>query len=92
MKHSGSDIFQLGEASADEVFRIRYSPLSLTGPATTLRVASTQALRSRCVSSASKLSASCDPKPVRPVLQTGQAGFGQTATLGLWPRLCGSAE
>jgi hypothetical protein len=50
-----------------------------------------QALRSRRVSSASKLPAPCDPKPVRPILQTGQAGFGQTATPGLRPRLCGSA-
>jgi hypothetical protein len=61
-------------------------------PATAPRVASTQALRSRRVSSASKLSAPCDPKPVRPVLRTSQAGFGQTATPGLRPRLCGSAE
>jgi hypothetical protein len=61
-------------------------------PATALRVASTLALRSRRVSSASKLPAPCDPKPVRPVLQTGQAGFGQTATLGLRSQLCGSAE
>jgi hypothetical protein len=61
-------------------------------PATALRVASTQALRSRRVSSASKLPAPYDPKPVRPVLQTGHAGFGQTATPGLWPKLCGSTE
>jgi hypothetical protein len=51
-----------------------------------------QALRSRRVSSASKLPAPYDPKPVRPVLQTSQAGFGLTATPGLRPRLCGSAE
>jgi hypothetical protein len=38
----------------------------------------TQALRSRHVSSASKLPARCDPKP--------------TATPGLRPRLCGLAE
>jgi hypothetical protein len=44
------------------------------------------------VSSASKLPAPCDPKSVRPVLQTGQAGFGLTGTLGLRPRLYGSAE
>jgi hypothetical protein len=46
----------------------------------------------RRVSSASKLPAPYDPKPVRPVLQTGQVGFGLTATLGLRPWLCGSAE
>jgi hypothetical protein len=40
----------------------------------------------------SKLPAPCDPKPVRLDLQTGQAGFGQTAMPGLRPRLCGSAE
>jgi hypothetical protein len=32
------------------------------------------------VSSASKLLAPCDPKPVKPVLQSGQAGFDLTAT------------
>jgi hypothetical protein len=32
------------------------------------------------------------PKPVRPILQTDQAGFGLTATPGLRPRLCGSVE
>jgi hypothetical protein len=48
----------------------------------------------RCfsVSSASKLPAPSDPKPVSLVLQTGQIGFGQTATPGLRPQLCGSAE
>jgi hypothetical protein len=33
-----------------------------------------------------------DPKPVRPVLRTGQVDFVQTVTPGLRPRLCGSAE
>jgi hypothetical protein len=61
-------------------------------PATAPRVASMQALRSRRMSSTSKLPAPCDLKPIRPVLQTGQAGFGQTATSGLRPRLCGSVE
>jgi hypothetical protein len=61
-------------------------------PATALRVASTQALGSRRVSSALKLLVPCDPIPVKPGLQTGQAGFGEIATLGLQPRLCGSAE
>jgi hypothetical protein len=61
-------------------------------PHEALRVASTQALRSQRLSSASKLPTPCDPRPVRHVLQTGQAGFGLTATLGLRPRLCGSAE
>jgi hypothetical protein len=60
-------------------------------PATAPRVASMQALRSQNVS-ASKLPAPYDPKPVRPVLQTGQAGFGQIATPGLRPWICGSAE
>jgi hypothetical protein len=32
------------------------------------------------------------PQTGQPVLQTGQVGFGQTATPGLRPRLCGSAE
>jgi hypothetical protein len=61
-------------------------------PTEALRVASTQALRSQRVSSASKLPTPCDPRPVRQVLQTGQAGFGLTATPGLRPRLCGSTE
>jgi hypothetical protein len=39
-----------------------------------------------------KASTPYDPKPVRPVLQTGQAGFGLTATLGLRPQVCGSVE
>jgi hypothetical protein len=55
-------------------------------PATAPCVASTQALRSRRVSSASKLPAPCDHKPVRPVFQTGQAGFGQTGMPGLRPQ------
>jgi hypothetical protein len=36
-----------------------------------------QALQSRRVSSATKLQAPCDPKPVRLVLQTGQAGLAR---------------
>jgi hypothetical protein len=49
-------------------------------------------MRSRRVSSASKLPAPRDPKPVRPVLQTGQVGFGVTTTPSLRPQLCGSTE
>jgi hypothetical protein len=50
------------------------------------------ALRSRRVSSTSKLLALCDPKPVKPILQTGQDGFGLTATPGLRSWLCGSTK
>jgi hypothetical protein len=32
------------------------------------------------------------PQTGGPILQTGQAGFGQIATPGLRPRLCGSVE
>jgi hypothetical protein len=32
------------------------------------------------------------PKPVGPVLQIGQVGFGLRATPGLRPQICGSAE
>jgi hypothetical protein len=35
VEHIARYLMQLGEASADEVFRIRYFPLSLTGPAFT---------------------------------------------------------
>jgi hypothetical protein len=35
MEHIARYLMQLGEASADEVFRIRYFPLSLIGPAFT---------------------------------------------------------
>jgi hypothetical protein len=35
VEHIARYLMQLGEASADEAFRIRYSPLSLTGPAFT---------------------------------------------------------
>jgi hypothetical protein len=36
VEHIARYLMQLGEASADEAFRIRYFPLSLTGPAFTL--------------------------------------------------------
>jgi hypothetical protein len=35
VEHIARYLMQLGEASADEAFRIRYFPLSLTGPAFT---------------------------------------------------------
>jgi hypothetical protein len=35
VEHIARHLMQLGEASADEAFRIRYFPLSLTGPAFT---------------------------------------------------------
>jgi hypothetical protein len=35
VEHIARYLMQVGEASADEAFRIRYFPLSLTGPAFT---------------------------------------------------------
>jgi hypothetical protein len=35
IEHIARYLMQLGEASADEAFRVRYFPLSLTGPAFT---------------------------------------------------------
>jgi hypothetical protein len=35
VEHIARYLMQVGEASVDEAFRIRYSPLSLTGPAFT---------------------------------------------------------
>jgi hypothetical protein len=37
-------------------------------------------------------SGALQPQTGQTVFQTGQAGFGQTATPGLRPRLCGSVE